>query len=193
MSDEEDVEAESAEEVGFKEYLKKDYDMSRGTLYNMMFADNSEFYLSYIRARKCTEISIDKWKMESGKEKRLVSYRYHLKKKVKKSSSQVTEIQKRDPSKDIRNCHVIENEVQNKGVMYADSFHILERWTITDIDDNKCNLSVHAEIVFHKVNKMIRSIIKKKVRSGLKEAYAILDSLLVEASQAGLAAVGLQV
>ncbi|XP_071958959.1 protein Aster-B-like [Antedon mediterranea] len=192
MSDFEDIDFDEAvdiedgseaapepDEVGFKEYLNKNYDMSRDTLYQLIFGDDSAFYLDYVKGRKSSDISVEKWKTEDGKEKRIVSYRYHIKKKEKKASH-VTELQTRDPRKDSSNCNIVENEVRNKGVLYADNFHILERWTITDVNNSKCNISVHAEIKFHKVNKVIKSIIKKKIRSGFKDAYAVLDSLLLE-------------
>ncbi|XP_071959231.1 protein Aster-B-like isoform X3 [Antedon mediterranea] len=166
-----------------KQYLNEVFGVSCETLFKLLFAEDSVFYLDYVKARKSTDIEIGKWRTEedSSKDSRVVTYIFPINSNIGPKSSQVTETQTfhRDLSKE-GSCYITTNKVENKGIPYSDNFHVLGRWCITRVSENKCRLCVHAEINFTKASWFIRNIIEKQVHVGLKNGYIFLGKYLRE-------------
>lgn len=160
-------------------------------LFTLLFT-NSKFYLDFHSSRKTFDISQTAWqqKTENGSEEKVreVSFTLTLTHPMGPKHSQVTETQVMHTDSRPGQQYIIDIEVANAGIPYADSFYVTSHFFLTRITDNESRMSVIATIKYKKtVWGLVKTFIEKNTWSGLEDFYTNLTQALhIEAEQAPL-------
>ncbi|XP_022100057.1 GRAM domain-containing protein 1B-like isoform X2 [Acanthaster planci] len=161
-----------------KEYMNSYFNVTVDKFFAALYKKEHPFYRNFLLHRKHTDIDIGEWEQSEERDVRSVSYTFHLNNTVGPKSCGVEERQIffKNWSRP-GHSYVINLEVWQKGVPYADYFYTEARMVITRVSSSSCHVRVTAHLVYKKSPwGPIRSFIERNSESGIKVKHVELDT-----------------
>merc|ERR1712223_1760227 len=169
-----------------RELTNEVYPINVDQLFTLLFT-NSKFYRDFHANRKTFDMSQTQWsgKSDNGGEKyREMSYTISLTHPMGPKHSSTNETQVMHAESHPGRQYIVDCEVVNGGIPYADSFYINVHFYVSRVSDNESRLNVMAAIKYKKtVWGLVKTFIEKNTWSGLEDFYSNLaEALHVEIS-----------
>jgi len=169
-----------------RELTNEVYPINVDQLFTLLFT-NSKFYRDFHANRKTFDMSQTQWsgKTDNGGEKyREMSYTISLTHPMGPKHSSTNETQVMHAESHPGRQYIVDCEVVNGGIPYADSFYINVHFYVSRVSDNESRLNVMAAIKYKKtVWGLVKTFIEKNTWSGLEDFYSNLaEALHVEIS-----------
>ncbi|CAH1797342.1 unnamed protein product [Owenia fusiformis] len=156
------------------------YEFSVDQMFEMLFTD-SKFSKDFTEARKTTDLVTSHWTDDDaeGNKTRTLSYTLSLNHALGPKTSIATEKQVCYAQSKPGIIYVVDCEVANQGIPYADSFYVVQRYCITRVLNHKCRLRITSEIKYKKyVFGLVKNFIDKNTIAGLNDHYGHLAESL---------------
>ncbi|XP_038065613.1 protein Aster-B-like isoform X2 [Patiria miniata] len=161
-----------------KEYMNSYFNVTVDTFFAAMYNKEHPLYRNFLLHRKHTDLNIGEWEQNEEQDIRHVSYTFHLNNPVGPKSCGVEERQIffKNWSRP-GHSYVVNIEVCQTGVPYADYFYTEARMVITRVSSTSCHVRVTAHLVYKKSPwGPIKSFIEKNSFSGIKVKHVELDT-----------------
>jgi len=165
-----------------RELTSEVYPISVDQLFTLLFT-NSKFFMDFHANRKTFDMQMRApWtpRPENDSEKvREVSFTLSLTAPMGPKHSAVIETQVMHPDSQPGRQYIIDVEVQNNGIPYADSFYVTVHFYISRVSDNESQLHVIGAIKYRKtVWGIVKTFIEKNTWSGIEDFYSNLARAL---------------
>ncbi|KAI6208509.1 VASt domain-containing protein [Aphelenchoides besseyi] len=169
------------------------YPLSANQMFQFLFTDN-ENMREFLKIAKRTDVNYETWsdagesiRKPRQKKKRTSKYTVELSNTWGPKACDVTEQQMyTEFGPQAINGFMMEKEISNSGIPYADAFAIELRYCITRISPSSCRLRVYGEIVYKKaIMGMFKAsnflgFIERQTMNGMSDYYKTLDRYLRE-------------
>ncbi|CAF1637877.1 unnamed protein product, partial [Adineta ricciae] len=128
------------------ELINRTYPMSVEHLFDCIFGNN-EFLVAYRASRRIKDFHSVEWKMndETGKRERLCTYKVTVSAVFGSTTICSNERQIIDCEQP-KSHYILDTEVRNEGIKYADSFFVASRYCLVQTGPNKTHLKVTCEV-----------------------------------------------
>lgn len=160
--------------------IDRTFPISLQQLHDLLLT-NSNFYFNFQKDRGSTELDVGNWAEESGVQIREVCYNMSLSNVIGPKKCQVKECQRMKTGSVPGKIYILEIEIENMGVPYADSFTVFTHICMVQAGETFSRMIVKADIVF---KGEIWGFIKEKIESasweGQKTFYCDLADILTE-------------
>jgi len=160
--------------------IDRTFPISLQQLHDLLLT-NSNFYFNFQKDRGSTELDVGNWTEESGIRLREVCYNMSLNNVIGPKKCQVKECQRMKSESVPGKIYILEIEIENMGVPYADSFTVFTHICMVQAGEAASRMIVKADIVF---KGEIWGFIKEKIESasweGQKTFYCDLADILTE-------------
>jgi len=160
--------------------IDRTFPISLQQLHDLLLT-NSNFYFNFQKDRGSTELDVGNWAEESGLQIREVCYNMSLSNVIGPKKCQVKECQRMKTESVTEKIYILEIEIENMGVPYADSFTVFTHICMVQAGLTHSRMIVKADIVF---KGEIWGFIKEKIESasweGQKTFYCDLADILTE-------------
>ncbi|CAD5123225.1 DgyrCDS11585 [Dimorphilus gyrociliatus] len=164
-------------EHGGKMALNDVFGLDVDYMFELLFTD-SQFYRDFLASRKTTELIQTPWPVEfdeDGSKSRLITYTLSLNYKIGPKSTKTTEKQTILPESKPGSHYIVDAEVHNLEVPYADTFYTITRFCLLKESNNKTRLKVHCEVKYRKQAwGPIKVVVGKCAQQGLPENFNLL-------------------
>eukprot|EP00794_Sanderia_malayensis_P010967 gene10967-12129_t len=168
------------------EYIVEEYDFDVDALFEHLFSPDSDVMKKIHESRKMLNCKYHEAKQnDDGSSTRLVTYKLTLNYTIgpKHSDTDCYETFSKDNTPG--SFYVIHTKVYNKGIPYADSFHILSQFCLTKLAGNRCKMRIHSEVVYLKpVFFAAKNMLQRNADQGFRDYFKNLAQLLTEKSEA---------
>lgn len=139
-------------EHGGKMALDEVFGLDVDYVFEILFTD-SQFYRDFLASRKTTELIVAPWPddaEEDGVKSRTITYTLSLNYKLGPKSTKTTEKQMINPDSRPGSHYIVDAEVNNLEVPYADTFYTATRFCLLKVSNNRTRVKVHCEIKYKK-------------------------------------------
>ncbi|CAM4955135.1 unnamed protein product [Rotaria socialis] len=154
------------------ELINRTYSMSVERLLDCIFGDN-EFLVAYRASRRIKDFRASEWQVnsETGKRERLCTYRVIVSAVI--GSTTVISNEKQVIDCELAKSHfVLDTEIRNEGIKYADAFYVASRYCLVQIGPNKSHLKVTCEVRYVKsLMAIIKTFIEKNAMAALQDSF----------------------
>jgi len=151
------------------EYCLEEFDFDVDALFEHLFSIDSDVMKQIYESRKMLNVKYqDIIRKEDGSSERLLNYILTLNYTIgpKHSDTTIKQIFHKDNTPG--SFYVIETEVFNKGIPYADSFHIFTLYCLTRLAGNRCRMRIHSEVRY---TKSMMGIAKSMIQRNSDQAF----------------------
>ncbi|CAF4262233.1 unnamed protein product [Rotaria socialis] len=159
------------------ELINRTYSMSVERLLDCIFGDN-EFLVAYRASRRIKDFRASEWQVnsETGKRERLCTYRVIVSAVI--GSTTVISNEKQVIDCELAKSHfVLDTEIRNEGIKYADAFYVASRYCLVQIGPNKSHLKVTCEVRYVKsLMAIIKTFIEKNAMAALQDSFNDLNN-----------------
>ncbi|CAF2070555.1 unnamed protein product [Rotaria magnacalcarata] len=154
------------------ELINRIYSMSVERLLDCIFGDN-EFLVAYRASRRIKDFRASEWQAnsETGKRERLCTYRVIVSAVI--GSTTVISNERQVIDCELAKSHfVLDTEIRNEGIKYADAFYVASRYCLVQIGPNKSHLKVTCEVRYVKsLMAIIKTFIEKNAMAALQDSF----------------------
>ncbi|XP_046852100.1 protein Aster-B-like isoform X3 [Xenia sp. Carnegie-2017] len=155
------------------ECLNEEFAVDLDTLYEYLFTD-CDFFRNFRAARDHYELTIEPWNDDDDTKKRILKYKLDLNLAIGPKTSKIQENQELKASEPGQ-FYVVETNVVNEGVPYADNFVVIHRYCLSRVNNYVSRLRVTATVKFVKhVWSFIRTMIVKNTKEALNSFFEYL-------------------
>ncbi|UJR07617.1 hypothetical protein I4U23_011906 [Adineta vaga] len=155
--------------------INRTYPMSVEHLFDCIFGDNN-FLVAYRASRRIKDFQASEWKMndETGKRERLCTFKVTVSAVFGSTTICSNERQIIDCEQS-KSHYILDTEVRNEGIKYADSFFVASRYCLIQIGPNKSHLKVTCEVRYVKsLMAIIKTFIEKNAMAALQDSFTDL-------------------
>ncbi|CAF3257477.1 unnamed protein product [Rotaria sp. Silwood2] len=157
------------------ELINRTYSMSADRLFDYIFGNN-DFLDAYRASRRIKDFHASEWQVndETGKRERLCTYKVTVAAVI--GSTTIVSNEKQIIDCELQKSHyVLDTEIRNEGIKYADSFYVACRYCLIQIGSNKTHLKVTSEVRYVKsLMAIIKTFIEKNAMAALQDSFADL-------------------
>ncbi|CAF3759864.1 unnamed protein product [Rotaria sordida] len=132
------------------ELVNRTYTMSVERLFDFIFGNN-DFLDAYRAARRIKDFQASEWEInsETGKRERLCTYRVIVSAVI--GSTTVCSNERQIIDSELSKSHyILDAEIRNEGIKYADAFFVACRYCLVQIGPNKAHLKITGEVRYVK-------------------------------------------
>ncbi|CAF0951180.1 unnamed protein product [Adineta steineri] len=157
--------------------IDRTYSTSVERLFDYIF-DDRDFLAAYHASRRIKDFHAGEWTVnkETGKRERLCTYKVDV--AAVFGATTICSNEKQVIDCELSKSHyIIDTEVRNEGIKYADTFFVASRYCIVQIGANKSHLKVTCEVRYVKsVMMIIKSFIEKNAMAALQDSFTDLNN-----------------
>ncbi|XP_065055776.1 protein Aster-C-like isoform X2 [Rhopilema esculentum] len=168
------------------EYCVEEFDFDVDALFEHCFSSDSDVMKQIHESRKMLNVRYhDFTKNEDGSSERLLTYTLTLNYTIGPKHSETSVKQIFHKNNTPGSFYVVETEVYNKGIPYADSFHIFSLYCLTRLPGNRCKMRIHSEVRYTKsMMGIAKSMIQRNADQAFNDYFKNLALVLRQKSQA---------
>ncbi|CAF0805661.1 unnamed protein product [Rotaria sordida] len=164
-------------------FIEKKFKFER--LFDYLFGDN-DFVVAYHASRRIKDYNATEWKVneKTGKRERLCTYKVDV--SAVFGATTICSNEKQIIQCELSKSHyIIDTEVRNEGIKYADAFFIASRYCLIQTGPNKSHLKVTCEVRYlRSLMIIIKSFIEKNAMAALQDSYTdLIKRMEVECSR----------
>ncbi|CAF1348170.1 unnamed protein product [Adineta ricciae] len=155
--------------------IDRSYSTSVQRLFEYIF-DDRDFLAAYHASRRIKDFQTGEWIVnpETGKRERLCTYKVGVAAVFGATTICSNEKQIID-CESSKSHYIIDTEVRNEGIRYADTFFIASRYCLIQTGPNKSHLKVTCEVRYVKsVMVIIKSFVEKNAMAALQDSFTDL-------------------
>ncbi|CAF0888944.1 unnamed protein product [Rotaria sordida] len=165
--------------------IDRTYSISVERLFDYLFGDN-DFVVAYHASRRIKDYNATEWKVneKTGKRERLCTYKVDV--SAVFGATTICSNEKQIIQCELSKSHyIIDTEVRNEGIKYADAFFIASRYCLIQTGPNKSHLKVTCEVRYlRSLMIIIKSFIEKNAMAALQDSYTdLIKRMEVECSR----------
>ncbi|CAF3813826.1 unnamed protein product [Rotaria sordida] len=157
--------------------IDRTYSISVERLFDYLFGDN-DFVVAYHASRRIKDYNATEWKVneKTGKRERLCTYKVDV--SAVFGATTICSNEKQIIQCELSKSHyIIDTEVRNEGIKYADAFFIASRYCLIQTGPNKSHLKVTCEVRYlRSLMIIIKSFIEKNAMAALQDSYTDLNN-----------------
>ncbi|CAF3752025.1 unnamed protein product [Rotaria sp. Silwood1] len=154
------------------ELINRTYSMSVERLLDCIFGNN-DFLDAYRASRRIKDFHASEWQInnETGKRERLCTYKVTVAGVI--GSTTVCSNERQVIDCELSKSHyILDTEIRNEGIKYADSFFLASRYCLVQIGPNKTHLKVTCEVRYVKsLMAIIKTFIEKNAMAALQDSF----------------------
>jgi hypothetical protein len=158
--------------------IDRTYSISVERLFDYIFGGDTDFLAAYHTSRRIKDFHANEWKVneETGKRERLCTYKVDV--TAVFGATTICSNEKQIIDCELTNSHyILDTEVRNEGIKYADTFFVASRYCLIQIGPNKSHLKVTCEVRYVKsVMMIIKSFIEKNAMAALQDSFTDLNN-----------------
>ncbi|CAF3538908.1 unnamed protein product [Rotaria sp. Silwood1] len=155
--------------------IDRTYSLSVERLFDCLFGDN-DFVVAYHASRRIKDYHADEWNHneKTGKRERLCTYKVGV--AAVFGATTICSNEKQVIQCELSKSHyIVDTEVRNEGIKYADAFFVASRYCLVQTGPNKSHLKVTCEVRYLKsLMIIIKSFIEKNAMAALQDSYTDL-------------------
>ncbi|CAF1038507.1 unnamed protein product [Adineta steineri] len=157
------------------ELINRTYSMSVEHLFDCIFGDN-DFLVAYRASRRIKDFRSAEWQVnaETGKRERLYTFKVDV--NAVFGSTTISSKEKQMIESEVpKSYYIIDTEVRNEGIKYADTFYVASRYCLVQTGPNKSHLRVTCDVKYVKsLMAIIKTFIEKNAMAALQDSFTDL-------------------
>ncbi|CAM4857378.1 unnamed protein product [Rotaria socialis] len=164
--------------------IDRTYSLSVERLFDYLFGEN-DFVNAYHESRRIKDFHTDEWKIneKTGKRERVCTYKVSV--TAVFGETTICSNEKQVIICELSKSHyIVDTEVRNEGIKYADAFFVASRYCLVQVGPNKSHLKVTCEVRYvRSLMIIIKSFIEKNAMAALQDSYTdLIKRIEVECS-----------
>ncbi|CAM4825661.1 unnamed protein product [Rotaria magnacalcarata] len=157
--------------------IDRTYSLSVERLFDYLFGEN-DFVNAYHESRRIKDFHTDEWKIneKTGKRERVCTYKVSV--TAVFGETTICSNEKQVVICELSKSHyIVDTEVRNEGIKYADAFFVASRYCLVQLGLNKSHLKVTCEVRYvRSLMIIIKSFIEKNAMAALQDSYTDLNN-----------------
>ncbi|UJR38575.1 hypothetical protein I4U23_031241 [Adineta vaga] len=157
--------------------IDRTYPTSVERLFDYIF-DDRDFLAAYHASRRIKDFQASEWTIntETRKRERVCTYKVSVTAVFGATTICSNEKQSID-CETSKSHYIIDTEVRNEGIKYADTFFVASRYCLVQTGPNKSHLKVTCEVRYVKsVMMIIKSFVEKNAMAALQDSFTDLNN-----------------